>query len=128
MSAIDAIDRRFSPDSKRNGDDQLFRQKLLGVIKPTWDVFDLGAGAGIVDAMTFRCVAARVCGVHLDPRVVTNPFLDERLVADAKAIPYPDERFDLVFSDNVMQHLDDPVLVLKEIARVLRPGGKLLFK
>jgi SAM-dependent methyltransferase len=128
MSVVETIDRRFYPAYKRNWDDQLFRQTLLELIEPNWEILDLGAGAGIVDAMNFRGVAARVCGVDLDARVVSNPFLDEGLVADARRIPYPDDSFDLVFSDNVMEHLDEPVLVLKEIARVLRPGGKLLFK
>lgn len=57
-----------------------------------------------------------------------DPFLDEGFVVDAGQNPYPDETFDLVFADNVMEHIDDPARVFAEIARVLRPGGKLLFK
>lgn len=128
MALVAAIDRQFYPSFERNWDDQLFRQKLLAVIGPETRLLDLGAGAGIVEAMNFRGTVLRVCGVDLDPRVTTNPFLDEGRVADAGRIPYPDESFDVIFADNVMEHLDDPEQVFSEIARVLRQGGHLLFK
>lgn len=128
MGLVQTIDSRCYPQFERNWDDVLFRETLLAFIHPEATVLDLGAGAGIVEAMNFRGLAARVCGVDLDPRVTENPYLDEGLVADAGKIPYPDETFDLVFADNVMEHIDEPAQVFAEIARVLRPGGKLLFK
>lgn len=91
-------------------------------------VLDLGAGAGIVREMNFKGLAGKVCGVDLDERVTTNPMLDEGKVSDAGRIPYPDETFDVVFADNVMEHLADPSAVLAEVRRVLKPGGVFLFK
>jgi len=128
MNLIQALDRRFYPDHQKNWDDQLFRELILQVIGPDTHLLDLGAGAGIIQAMNFRGFARRVCGVDLDPRVANNPFLDEGRVSDAGEIPYPDASFDVVIADNVMEQLDRPELVFREIARVLRPGGKLLFK
>lgn len=40
-----------------------------------------------------------------------------------EAIPFPDESFDVVFSNNVLEHTADPSKVLAESIRVLRPGG-----
>lgn len=54
--------------------------------------------------------------------------LHEGRVSDARGIPYEDEVFDVVFSDNVFEHLDDPLSVYREVSRVLKPGGVLLFK
>lgn len=128
MGIVAWIDRTFYPQYQGNWDDRLFRDRILKELKPDADVLDIGAGAGIVDAMNFCGKARRICGIDLDPRVEENPFLDEGRIADAGQIPYADESFDLVFADNVMEHLDDPVGVLTEICRVLKPGGKLLFK
>lgn len=125
---VEWIDRRLYPEYTRNWDDWLFRKWILGHLSPEATVLDLGAGAGIVEAMDFKGRAARVCGVDLDPRVVSNPMLDEGKVADAGAVPYPDGAFDLVFADNVMEHLERPEVVFAELHRVLCPRGVLLFK
>lgn len=128
MTLVKWIDKTFYPEYQQNWDDVIFRKRILQSITPTSQVLDIGAGAGIVSSMNFRGVAGRVCGIDLDPRVEQNPFLDEGHIADAGSIPYPDETFDLVFADNVMEHLEDPVSVLKEIRRVLKPDGEFLFK
>jgi ubiquinone/menaquinone biosynthesis C-methylase UbiE len=122
------IDRVFYPDFVNNWDDQLFRERILEVVDEESDVLDLGAGAGIVEAMNMKGKVRRICGIDLDPRVVDNAFLDEGIVCDANHIPYPDQSFDVVSSDNVFEHLEQPELVLKEVCRVLRPNGLLLVK
>jgi SAM-dependent methyltransferase len=42
------------------------------------------------------------------------------------AIPFPDASFDLITSTWVLEHIDRPVKFLREVGRVLRPGGKLV--
>lgn len=44
-------------------------------------------------------------------------------VADAAALPFEDESFDLVLAMHMLYHLSDPAAGVREIARVLRPGG-----
>jgi SAM-dependent methyltransferase len=127
-SATDWLDRTFYPDQSANWDDSLLRARILGRLAPESVVLDLGAGAGVVAQMNFRGVAGRVCGVDVDPRVTSNSHLDEGLVADGEAIPYPDNNFDLVFADNVLEHLAEPSRIFAEVARVLKPGGHFLFK
>jgi SAM-dependent methyltransferase len=122
------MDRTWYPKHAKNWDDELFREEVLLHLGPDVALLDLGAGAGIVSQMNFRGRAGRVCGVDLDPRVVDNPFLDEGKVSDAGGIPYADGTFDVVISDNVLEHLDRPEEVFREVARVLRPGGVFLFK
>jgi SAM-dependent methyltransferase len=125
---IARLDSLFYPSVGTNWDDELFADRIRAVLTPDACVLDLGAGAGIIAAMNFRGEARRICGIDLDTRVTANPFLDEGQVCNANSIPYPDESFDLIFSDNVFEHLDQPELVLREAARVLKPGGRLLFK
>lgn len=122
------MDRAWYPNCERNWDDGLFRQIILNRLSPSMVILDLGAGAGIVEQMNFRGLVARVCGVDLDFRVETNPYLDEGRISDAGKIPYPGGQFDLVFCDNVFEHLDQPQDVFNEVARVLKPGGVFMFK
>lgn len=48
-------------------------------------------------------------------------------VGDLEDLPYEDEKFDLVYSAFVFEHLDDPEKVLKEGVRVLKKGGSLMI-
>ena len=47
--------------------------------------------------------------------------------ADAEALPYPDDYFDLVCGHAVLHHIPDLDLAMQEILRVLKPGGRFVF-
>lgn len=60
-------------------------------------------------------------------RRLTDAGLDVRLTAaNAERLPWPDGAFDALVADSVLEHLDDPTAALREWARVVRPGGRLL--
>ena len=122
------MDQKFYPNVAGNWDDDLFRLQILNYFDSKMVILDVGAGAGIVPQMNFKGHVARVCGVDPDPRVRENPYLDEGKEAFAENIPYPNESFDIVFSDNVLEHLANPSEVFVEIQRVLKPGGVFLIK
>lgn len=129
MSAlIEWIDRKLYPNHTGRWDDQIFRNWILLNVKQSSLVLDLGAGAGVVKEMNFKCIASKVCGIDLDPRVMRNPFLDKGKISDASGIPYGDSVFDVVFADNVVEHLSDPLGVFVDVCRVLKPGGVFLLK
>jgi len=58
-----------------------------------------------------------ICNVDL------IPFENVHVVADAKHLPFPDETFDAVCSDQVLEHVFDPSSVVAEMLRVTKPGG-----
>ena len=129
MGIIDWMDRTLYPGVTENWDDSAFREVVLGhIVGCDSDVLDLGAGAGILPHMNFKGLARRVVGVDPDSRVIQNPYLDEGFDGVGEALPFPDDSFDVVVADNVLEHLSDPIRVFTEIHRVLRTGGVFLAK
>jgi SAM-dependent methyltransferase len=119
-----AVDRKFERVW------QLVSERL-----PCEAFLDAGCGDG-------RHLAALARGVHRPPRVVGTdisqriletaraaaaPLEPELVQANLEALPFEDAAFDLVLCTQVIEHLLDPAAGLRELARVLRPGGALVL-
>jgi ubiquinone/menaquinone biosynthesis C-methylase UbiE len=122
------LDRTLYPDFSSNWDDELLREVVLKTLAPSMIVLDLGAGRGAVPQMDFRGRVQQVIGIDPDPRVVDNPYLDQGIAGTGESMPFPDASFDLVVCDNVLEHISEPAAVLREVARVLKPGGRFIAK
>jgi SAM-dependent methyltransferase len=127
-SLIQSLDRHFYPQSSRRWDDCLFRERVLAHLRAEHTMLDLGAGRGRIPEMNFRRIVALVCGLDPDESVLRNQNLDQARVGVAEKIPWPDANFDVVFSDNVFEHLPDPMAAFREVYRVLKPGGYFFIK
>jgi len=98
-------------------------------------VLDLGAGTGHgTRALKRRHPKAVVVAADIAPGMLEQARAQsrwrrrfERVRADAYALPFANGAFDLVFSNLMIQWCDDLDAVFAEIARVLKPGGLLLF-
>jgi SAM-dependent methyltransferase len=62
-----------------------------------------------------------------DFEAVNKPYAKSTYVCDLSAIPVADATFDAVVFSQVMEHLPDPLAVLNELHRVLKPGGMLFY-
>jgi len=130
VSLIKYIDKKYYPDYGNQWDDVLFREYLLSKIDQSFECLDYGAGRGKVKQVNIRGMVKKIVGVDIDSEVLNNPHVDEaKLIrlTDLK-IPYDDNSFDLVFSDNVFEHVECPEAVLQEIYRVLKSGGVFIVK
>jgi SAM-dependent methyltransferase len=96
---------------------------------PAPAVLDLGCGAGdSVDLFRSLEPNVRWTGADLE----RSPEVDQRTRADAdfvtfdgERLPFPDASFDLVYCKQVLEHVEHPHELVREAARVLRPGGHL---
>lgn len=128
LSLVERLDHRFYPDVESHWDDRLLRARILQSLRANHQILDLGAGAGIVEAMNFRPLCAHVVGIDPDASVFRNPHLDDAHLGVAEQLPFEDGSFDLVVCDNVLEHLSAPGLAFAEVARVLRSGGLFFGK
>jgi SAM-dependent methyltransferase len=85
----------------------------------------LDAGCGFQHGLVVQ-YRDRLWGVGIDVdfhTVQQNKDLDAKAVASCGAIPLQSGSVDLIFCRDVLEHLDDPVAVIREFFRVLKPGG-----
>jgi ubiquinone/menaquinone biosynthesis C-methylase UbiE len=117
---------QFYPDNHINA----FERHIASLMVPSMKVLEIGAGSGkgLQNVFHLKAHCAFYAGVDLDPRVLDNPYLDHAEVADAAYLPFEEATFDLVFHKMVAEHLEDPRAALTEAARVLKPGGRLMFE
>jgi ubiquinone/menaquinone biosynthesis C-methylase UbiE len=95
------------------------------------DVLDVGCGQGI-DLYGYAAAGARATGIDLTPRhcELAEAHLGAMGLAatvvngDAERLPFGDASFDRVSSNGVLHHTPDLPGALREIRRVLRPGGE----
>ena len=126
--AIDWLDRFLYPGFSDHWDDWLFRREILKYLNSSTVLLDLGAGAGILPQMDFRDHVGLACGIDIEPCVLNNPFLHEARVGNVEQLSWAAKTFDVVVSNNVLEHLSQPETVLSEVCRVLKPGGVFLAK
>jgi SAM-dependent methyltransferase len=107
--------------------------KFAGIEKGA-EVLDVGCGTGVV-ALTAARIGAKVTGVDLTPELLARATENAALMqvevtwqeGDAEALPLPDAKFDFVVSQFGHMFAPRPEVVIKEMLRVLKPGGTIAF-
>ncbi len=98
--------------------------------RPQPRALDVGCGDGYFTSNLIR-LGCRASGMDLSPVAVDlaskrNPTGDFRTHDLTTAFPFESDTFDVVWCSEVLEHLFSPLDVLREICRVLKPGGILL--
>jgi SAM-dependent methyltransferase len=97
-------------------------------------VLDVACGTGVV-AVTASRLGARVHGLDLSPALIERARQNSAITGvdidfvegDAEALPYPDASFDIVVSQFGHIFAPRPEVALREMLRVLKPGGRIAF-
>ncbi len=113
-------------------------QEFLGEVRGARRILDAGCGPGQFTVLIAEALApAEIWGVDLAPAMIelaeehraASPAA-KRLhfqVGDVAHLPFPDGHFDLVVSSGSIKHWPDPVAGLRELHRVLAPGGRAVI-
>ncbi|WP_321476632.1 bifunctional 2-polyprenyl-6-hydroxyphenol methylase/3-demethylubiquinol 3-O-methyltransferase UbiG [uncultured Paludibaculum sp.] len=131
QAGFDITSLRFCMNPVRYG---YFRRQLQAVAAPGEAVLDVGCGGGFlaeafaedgydvtgVDPSANSIVAARAHAT------VSQLAIDYR-VGRGECLPFPDSSFDIVCCCDVLEHVDEPSQVVREISRTLKAGGVFFY-
>ncbi|KAF9971917.1 hypothetical protein BGZ73_005027 [Actinomortierella ambigua] len=109
---------------------------LIPHLKPNMSILDVGCGPGSITVdLAKRVPQGHVLGIEYTP----EPFATARAIAaeqgvtnidfqvgDIHALDFPDNTFDVVHVHQVLQHVADPIQALREMRRVVKPGGGII--
>src|SRR6185437_332911 len=127
LSDMDAYDRFLSAEA----DKVIARLKQYGIDIRGRTVVDFGCNDGALSARYSRDGAANVIGLDIDAKALArarllNPTLTF-LQSGIDRIPLDDASVDVLVSFDVFEHVAKPLPILREIHRILRPGGQALI-
>lgn len=111
-----------------------FYTQINALLKPEHYLLDYGAGRGEphiddtvryrTDLQRFKGKCAHVDGCDVDPAVLYNPSLDRaKVIKIGGTLDYADERFDIIVSRYVFEHVDTAEFTASELLRITKPGG-----
>lgn len=115
-----------------------FYGRINAIIKNTDFVLDLGAGRGswfFDDNCSYRRNIRNIkdkvkflVGVDMDKAIFENQTTHKNIIMKSDKIPLDDNSMNIVIADWVLEHVQNPDDFVKEIYRVLKPGGFFLCK
>jgi SAM-dependent methyltransferase len=91
-------------------------------------VLEVGSGLGLLAVQVASAAHADVIGVEMSPQQIAAAATAPRVTyrqGDAHALDLPDESFDVVYARYLLEHVRHPDLVLREMRRVVRTGGRV---
>ena len=112
------------------GQDPRWRRFLVARIQAGAEhtVLDVATGTGAVAAELVRATGCSVVGLDQSPQMLAEarrrvPASVELVDGDADHLPFPDGSFDALTFTYLLRYVDDPGATMRELARVVRPGG-----
>ena len=107
--------------------DDARRIEMLGQAIVNKTVLDFGCGAGGF-LLKAQNIAAKVVGIELEQRVLDHFAGQLELYSSIEECKSQGLNFDVITAFHVLEHVPDPRAMLKELAEILKPGGKIIIE
>ena len=121
---LDTLIERWRPGFQNVGG--RMKRLLRAAIAPGATVLDVGCGRETFYGEAYAA-AGRVVGVDHDEYATENPLMQAVYITKDDTLPFGDAEFDVVTCQWVMEYVEHPETFAREIARVLKPGGRFVF-
>src|SRR5256714_14786437 len=114
------------------GQDRRWRAKLISLVSADRQsvVLDVATGTGLVARALREQYGCVVVGLDRSADMLSAAAARGGHVplvrARAESLPFPDESFDHLTFTYLIRYVDDPAAVMRELARVVRPGGRIV--
>jgi demethylmenaquinone methyltransferase/2-methoxy-6-polyprenyl-1,4-benzoquinol methylase len=120
------------------GQDPRWRARMVDAVRaaPGERVLDVATGTGLVARALVRRYGCQVVGIDQSSqmlgrareRLAADPRLDEHVTlvqGEAERLPFADGEFDHLTFTYLLRYVEDPATTLSELARVVKPGGRI---
>jgi ubiquinone/menaquinone biosynthesis C-methylase UbiE len=105
----------------------IYRDSIDGLVDKDTKILDMGCGHGDFMESVYQKTEFAY-GLDIDEKALAkNKIIKNKIHSSIKKMPFDDNFFDLIVSAWVMEHLENPEEAFKEIYRVLKPKGKVIF-
>jgi demethylmenaquinone methyltransferase / 2-methoxy-6-polyprenyl-1,4-benzoquinol methylase len=94
-------------------------------------VLDVATGTGLVARELRRCYGCRVVGLDQSEQMLSRArslvgsVYEQVVQGEAERLPFEDGEFDALTFTYLLRYVDDPAATMRELARVVRPGGRI---
>jgi ubiquinone/menaquinone biosynthesis C-methylase UbiE len=123
-SAYNTSEPHFRPENQQKVKARLAQLRLD---VPGGHLLDIGCGTGFIIHLAAD-IFDEIHGIDITPEMMAQVNLSSGNItlqeASAESLPFPDGSYDAVTAYSFLDHLEDVSLMFKEVARVLRPGGR----
>ncbi len=113
----------------RSGQERRLQMIASAVALQNTHILEFGAGLGTYATQFMQRYAATVDAFDIEAQRVARmqAHVPRAIISQGEALPYPDDIFDIVFSNEVIEHVRDDALAAREMVRVVRSGGYVLL-